>query len=326
MKRALFVGIDDYGPNSLTGCVNDALSMSQMLARHQDHSRNYEALVLSSDETEVTRPVLRRALVDLFDNARDAELLFYFSGHGAQTPWGSEIVTQDYQDDALGLSVGDVLTLANGAVAREITVILDCCYSGDLGNLPELTTTPSSLFGKAVLRENVVLLVASRPTEGAFEEGGHGAFTRLLLEGLDGAAADHLGEVTALSLYAFVSRSFGAWDQRPMFKGHLTTASCLRRCRPPIDSALLRRLPEVFTSADQVIALQPEHEGTRPIPEGIAPTALQGQFDYFKELRNASLLSVDDGKDLYYAAVEGGSVRLTAVGRYFWSLASDGRL
>jgi len=172
-------------------------------------------------------------------------------------------------------------------------------------------------------------LAASRATQPSAEipGGGQGAFTQLILDGLDGAAADHLGEVTPLSLYAFASRAFGAWEQRPVFKSHVSQASALRVCRPALDAELLRQLPDYFPTADARVSMSPAHEGEgRPLPEGVPRTAEQAAFDYFKQLRNASLLTTDDDEDLYFAALKSHDVYLTAMGRYFWKLAKGGLL
>jgi len=179
-----------------------------------------------------------------------------------------------------------------------------------------------------VLRENVTVLAASRATQPSAEVpgGGQGAFTRLLIEGLEGAAADHLGEVTALSLYAFASRPFTAWQQRPVFKSHVSQPTAVRVCQPPIDADLLRKLPTYFQDAEARYTMTPAHEGTRPIPPGAAPTVEQQAFDYFKQLRNASLLTTDNNKDLFFVALNSEDVYLTPLGRYFWRLAKGGRL
>jgi Caspase domain len=329
MKRALVVGIDDYRSSPLQGCVADAKGMALLLERHASGAPNYNVRTTTSDVEQIDRGRLRTLLRELFDNSRNAELLFYFAGHGAQTPWGAELVTQDYSANSLGVSMNDVISLANESPASEVVLILDCCFSGDLGNIPGLQPLGlSQAFsaGRAILREGVTLLAASQATEPSAEAAGHGAFTRLLLEGLDGAAADHLGQVSALSLYAFTSRAFGAWEQRPTFKSHVAHASALRICDPWIDPGLLRRLPQYFASADARYTMSPAHEGTRPIPPGVKATAEQEAFDYFKELRNAGLLTTDNSKDLYFVALDSEDVYLTRLGRYFWQLASEGKL
>lgn len=329
MKRALFIGIDHYTGSPLHGCVADAKAMASLLERNEDDTRNYDVRVITSDTNTVNRPYLRSLMAELFENARDTQLLLFFSGHGAESPWGAELVTQDYRPNSLGVSMNDVITLANASPAREVVIILDCCFSGDLGNAPGLQSdaiSPAFRLGRAILGEGVTFLAASRSTQTAAEVGGHGRFTRLLLEGLQGAAADHIGNVTGLSLYDFASRAFGAWEQRPVFKSHIAQPSILRTCKPPIDRSLLLQLPAYFPSADARIRMSPAYEGTRPIPSGIEPTPQQRAFDYFKSLRNASLLETQANQDLYFVALESMEVFLTATGRYFWRLAKEGRL
>ncbi len=89
-------------------------------------------------------------------------------------------------------------------------------------------------------------MAASRGTEVSQEVGGHGAFTRILLDGLDGGATDHRGYVTALSLYGYISPAFDAWEQRPILKTYLTEPVVLRVGPPWLDSDLLRQLPEHY--------------------------------------------------------------------------------
>jgi len=329
MKKALVVGINDYVSSPLYGCIADAKGMAKLLERNGDDSLNYQVRLLTSDTARVERASLRMELSQLFANSRNHQLLFYFSGHGAQTPWGAELVTQDYSENTLGVSMNDVLTLANDSPAQEVVIILDTCFSGDLGNIPGIQAIGLSeafAVGRAVLKEGVTLLAASRATESAAELSGYGAYTRLLLEGLEGAAADPLGNVSVLSLYDFVSRAFGAWEQRPILKSHITQSSPLRVCKPVIDPALLRKIPQYFQSCSAHYTMSPDHEGIRPVPPGQALTPEQEAFDYFKALRNAGLLTTENEKDLYFVALDSQDVYLTALGRYFYNLAKDGKL
>ncbi len=329
MKRALFVGIDAYPGSPLGGCVADATVLADLLGRHYDGTPNYDVRLITSASTALTRGLLRELLKELFHNSRGAELLYFFAGHGAQTPWGAEFVTPDYSANSLGVSMNDLLTLANDSPASEVTLILDCCFSGDLANIPGLQPIGlSEEFspGRAILREGVTVLAASRSTETSAESGGHGAFSRLLIDGLDGAAADHFGQVSASSLYAFASPSFRGWEQRPVFKSHVTTVSPLRLAQPWIKPEFLRELPAHFPTATARYQMTPDHEGERPVPAGQELTEQQKVFDYFKRLRNAGLLSADNDKDLYFVAMDSGDVFLTALGRHFWQLASEGKL
>jgi hypothetical protein len=330
LKKALIVGIDDYSGSPLQGCVADAELMATLLERNDDASPNYGVRLLTSRLGRIERAGLRSQLGELFENARDNELLFYFAGHGGQTPWGAELVTQDFQPNSLGVSLNDVITLANETPAGEVVIIIDSCFAGDAGNIPGLQAAiiaPEYRSGVSVLGEGVTLLAAARATEGAAEAGGHGAFTKLIAEGLEGAATDVLGRVTSLSLYAFASRAFGAWEQRPVFKSHVTHPAVLRECHAWIDPQLLRKLPDYFPEPEARVRMTPDYEGDgRPLPPGVLGTSEQQAFDYFKKLRNAGLLSTDKESDLYFIAMGSGEVFLTATGRHFWTLASENRL
>jgi Caspase domain len=328
VRRALLVGVDDYPTvSSLRGCVADATSLRQLLARHADGSPNWRTELLTSElgRSAITRDTLRGALTVLFSNARDADLLFFFAGHGAQTVWGADLVTQDAAAHSLGVSMNDLTTLANDSPARSVTILLDCCFSGDTGNPPgqqSAAVAESFRLGRTVLRENVTVMAASRATEPSQEVGGHGAFTRVLLDGLEGGATDHRGMVTALSLYGYVSLAFDAFEQRPVLKTYLTEPVVLRTGPPWIEGDLLRQLPQHFPTEGYRLQLTPAHEGEgRPLRPGNPGTPEQQQFDYISRLRNAHLVTTEDGRDHYWVAMESGYVELTPLGRYFWRLA-----
>ena len=96
--------------------------MERLLSHNDDGSKNYDVRRITSDEDSISRGSFRKALAALFENARDADLLFFYAGHGAQTEWGGELVTQDFAPSSLGVSMNDVITLANKSAAREVVV------------------------------------------------------------------------------------------------------------------------------------------------------------------------------------------------------------
>jgi hypothetical protein len=170
-------------------------------------------------------------------------------------------------------------------------------------------------------------MAASRSTETSAESDGHGAFTRMLLDGLEGGATDHVGKVTALSLYGYVSPAFDAWQQRPLLKANVTEPPVLRVGPPWLDVALLRQIPHHFATATARVRLSPAHEGEgRPLGPEDPGTPEQQQFDYLGQLRNANLVTTDGGRAHYWVALESGEVYLTRLGQYFWSLANRGVL
>src|SRR5690348_2366376 len=101
MRRALLVGIDHYDNFAELRCaVNDAKRLEQLLARHDDGSLNYTVRleVSSHGKSHITRAYIRKLWLDLFGDF-DGDVLFYFAGHGVQTPWGGCLVTQDGSRD-----------------------------------------------------------------------------------------------------------------------------------------------------------------------------------------------------------------------------------
>lgn len=155
MRKALIVGIDHYPNAPLQGCVNDANRIHKLLVQHHDGAPNFSCKKLVSDESKLTRSVLRKRLHDLFAHKTDV-VLFYFAGHGLVNEFGGYLVTQDFQKHDEGVAMADVLCLANQSPSDEVVIILDCCQSGAMGIIPALQNE------QAHLREGVSVLCASR--------------------------------------------------------------------------------------------------------------------------------------------------------------------
>jgi caspase domain-containing protein len=320
-KRALLVGIDQYQHMpALTGCVADATVLCKMLQNHENEEPNYDCrLLTSTDKQPVTREVLRARVEELFLNAED-HVLFYLSGHGKSTRSGAFLVTQDGTMGDPGLPMDQLLNLANQSKAKTILLILDCCYAGQLGD-PSLLQDRDGLQ-TALLREGVTILAASRSSERAYMAEEHSVFTKLLLGALAGGAADVRGRVSAASIYAYIEQVLNSWEQRPMYKSHAAHLPPVRLCKPSVPDKLLRELPKLFPEEASKYTMAPSYEHTHP-------TARQSHvdvFNKFKVLRNARMLSIQAGKDLYSIALESGWVRLTPLGQFYWLLATKNQL
>jgi uncharacterized caspase-like protein len=316
MRRALLVGIDDYPSAPLAGCVNDAEAMERLLSRHDHGGVNFDTQLLTSDQESVTRARLREAIDELFADPAEVALL-YFSGHGTENDLGGYLVTSDADLYDEGVSLTDVLALANRAThITEVAIIIDSCHSGWLGTVPAVDNAHASL------REGLSILSASRSSQASLEQGDHGVFTELVCSALDGGAADILGNVSVASIYAYVDQAFGAWDQRPLFKSHVSRMLSLRTAKPAIDIGVLRRLPEWFESPDAEFPLSPRHEPTaKP-----ADSEAEATFRCLQRCNRVKLVEPIDEEDMYYAAINSTGCRLTALGRFYWKLADDGRI
>jgi hypothetical protein len=316
MRRALLVGIDDYPSAPLAGCVNDAEAMEGLLRRDDDGRVNFDTQLLTSDQETVTRARLRESLEELFADPADVALL-YFSGHGTENDLGGYLVTSDAAAYDEGVSLADVLALANRSVhIREVAIIIDSCHSGWLGAVPAIDNAHASL------REGLSILSASRSSQASIEQDEHGVFTELVCSALDGGAADILGNVSVASIYAYVDQALGAWDQRPLFKSHVSRMLSLRTAKPAIDVAILRRLPDWFATPDAEFPLSARHEHTAEPQDSDA----ESTFRCLQRCNRVKLVEPIDEEDMYYAAMNGTGCRLTSLGRFYWKLANAGRI
>jgi hypothetical protein len=331
-RRALIVGIDNYAHVScLGGCVADAKSMHELLQRNQDTTPNYACRMLlasSDDGTTVSRAQLRGACQDLMKPEYGGDILLYFAGHGALTSNGGYLGTSDADKNDVGVPMQEIMQLAYDSRAHDILILLDCCHSGDMGN-PPVMNIAGAVSTLATLKENMTIIAASRDIQLAAEAGGHGAFTSLLIDALDGGSADHMGWVTAPSVYSYVERQFGAWEQRPVYKSHATEVSIIRKCAPLIERDKLVELQRLFPDPNNRLRLDPEYEpedehGHVHEPVNYAKVA---DAKLLKKFRDTGLVRpTEEDEQLYWTARRGHSVELTRRGREYWRLVHFGRI
>lgn len=314
MRKALLVGINDYSFGPLSGCINDANRMYNILLRNEDGSPNFQCKKLVSSEITITRPLLKKCIGDLFSNDVDVALL-YFSGHGDLNSFGGYLVTQDAAKYDEGVSMAEVVELANTSNIKEVIIMLDCCHSGQLGNLKEAGN-------HVTLREGVSLLSASRANQSAVEYGGSGIFTSLIYDALDGGAANVIGDVTVASTYSYVDQMLGAWEQRPMYKANVSKLLPLRKCKSVVALPILRRLHEYFPTEDYELRLDPSFEPTEE-PRNIKNEKV---FSDLQKFRAARLVYPVGEEHMYYAALNSKSCKLTPMGKFYRKLAEGGKI
>lgn len=319
IKRALLIGIDKYDRfNDLSGCVNDVEALEPLLARNEDNSPNFQCQARTSTYDDVSRDAVVEDIDALLGSPADVAVL-YFAGHGSGNPAGTDVtlVTRDGTDATPGVAMSELMAKVHDSPVHEIVIILDCCFAGGAAGVPQLGQAAASLG------EGTAILAASRADETAAETpAGRGAFSVFLCGGLDGGAADTLGKVSVGGLYAYLDESFDAWDQRPAFKANLQKLEPLRSCRPAVPVEELRRLAELFATAEADLTLNPSFEPTadpkHPVNEEI--------FNVLQHFRAARLVEPVDAEHMYFAAMENKACRLTALGRLYWRMAAGDRL
>jgi hypothetical protein len=298
----------------LQGCVNDANAIANVLATHGDGSPNFEVRLIACPPATLDRATLRAAIESLFAGESDIALL-YFSGHGFVKSTGGYLVTPDFRKYDEGVSMDEILVLANRSQCKDKVVILDCCHSGAFGS-PALTAA------SAQLSEGLTVLTASRDSESALEVNGCGIFTSLVVDALQGGAADLRGYITPGSVYSYVDQALGAWDQRPIFKTNVTRFTSLRMITPRVPITVLRKLCMYFKAPQDSFQLDPGYEDTSTSPD-------QAKVPVFKDLQklfSVGLVVPVDEEFMYFAAMNSRSCRLTALGYHYWRLVNEKRV
>ncbi len=314
MRRGLIVGIDHYDSAPLEGCINDANKIYNLIKNNEDGTPNFDCKKIISSENKIGKTTLQEDIEKLFQGEADAAFL-YFSGHGTSNNLGGYIVTPDAKKYNEGVSMSDILKYANASRIKECIIMLDCCFSGFFGNLPEIEN-------KVVIKEGVSILTACRADQVSVEAKGSGLFTSLVCDALRGGAANLLGIVTTASVYAHVEPVFGAWEQRPLFKAHMSKSTILRRCKPKIDPDILRSLCALFPSPTATLKLDRSFEPTEH-PKGDPNEII---FEKLQRCRAQGIVKPDGEDHLYYAAMNEKSCSLTPYGQFYWHLAKNNKI
>jgi hypothetical protein len=326
MRKALIVGVDHYEHiGNLSGCVNDAYAVKAVLERNADGTINFptpQLMVGTGPGQVVSRRALKDAVRELFADDSDIAL-FYFAGHGYIEDTGGFLCASDCQSGDDGLALSEVMQFANTSNAKNKVIILDSCHSGVVGN-NALTT------GLAEISDGVTILTASTQDQYAVETpgGGAGVFTSLLVDALNGAAANLVGAITPGSAYAHIDQSLGPWAQRPVFKTNVKTFISLRETEPPIELGDLQALTTHFPTPDHQLELDPSYEPERNGGEGDAvPPPDPANTAVFKVLQNyvrVNLVRPVGAPHMWHAAMQSKACELTVLGQHYWSLVSKG--
>ncbi len=316
MRKALVVGIDYYeNGNQLFGCVNDAYKVQTVLERHSDGTKNFGVKLETATGTSssVKKKDLKFLIQELFKDNSDIALL-YFSGHGHIESTGGYLITSDCNEGDEGMPMSELLTIANESKAKNKIIILDCCHSGSMGSSKDVSD-------KTVLSEGMTILTASSATQYATEINGSGVFTTLLVDALNGGAANLLGDITPGSIYAHIDKSLGEWGQRPIFKTNVQTFITLRKTQESISLADLKELTKLFPNKDE-LDLNESYEPTSPK----ANKENCEKFAILQKYNRVNLVIPVGAEHMYFAAIENKSCKLTALGEHYWNLVDKVRI
>lgn len=323
-RKALVVGINEYASSPLYGCVADANAVAEVLAKNGDGSPDFSVRV----ETNVQHAYVLRQMVEECFSGEPEIALLYFAGHGGRCDATKNGFILSGQGDPMGrLSLDEILTIANDSRARNRVILLDSCNSGCMG-APGVLGGTSSLLG-----EGLTILSACCSSECAEEYDGRGTFTSLLVDALNGSAADVMGHVTPGGVYAFIDKALGPWDQRPVFRTNVKSFISLRKVVSQVPDYVLRQLPSLFDAPGAQLPLDPSFEPTNSpdweehqIVEPYATKDNTEKFKILQQLEGIGLVRPVGAEHMYFAAMESRSCELTALGKQYWRLAATDKI
>ncbi len=208
----LAIGVSDYQDQDfrLRFAHHDAMSVSDKFREQSGRLfRRVETQVLTNDEATLVN--IKEGLSWLERQATQKDLIvMFFSAHGALDHKGSHyLLPTDFDPHnlfATGLNIRD-LTEGVSATPCKKLIFLDACHSGQSGyDFMEFATIKALDLNQAITdlieREpGLTVITSSSGREFSYErpEWGHGAFTKALLEGLNGTADVNTDRVVTLA-------------------------------------------------------------------------------------------------------------------------------
>jgi formylglycine-generating enzyme required for sulfatase activity/uncharacterized caspase-like protein len=218
-RSALLIGVSRYGDGfePLPGCLLDLREMTRVL--EDQNCGGFQVTRLENPD----QGSMSKAIEQFFgERQADDFLLLYFSGHGDLGSGGpsqqqlhfcgstssrktnkrlveSSAMPADFLKRQMGLSR-----------AKNIVVILDCCYSGAIDGDQLKKGEDEINFSELQASGRVILASSSAWRTSLQNKNGMSVYTRYLVEGMEGAAYPGQGKwITASALHHYADRQLG---------------------------------------------------------------------------------------------------------------------
>ena len=191
---AIVIGIENYRQKLPMAdfAVSDARLVSEYLTRVMGYP--IENVITITNE-HATKSDFEKYFERWLSNnvEKDSTVFIYYSGHGAPNTKTGDAYLVPYDGDPTfiaetGYSIARLYESLGKLKAREITVILDSCFSGAGGRsvLAKGAKPLVMTINMPTMRKNISVMTASSGDQisSAYEEQGHGLFTYFLLKGI----------------------------------------------------------------------------------------------------------------------------------------------
>lgn len=264
-NRALAIGISNYPPGipKLPAVSHDVRAIADVLGSETSSFSTGAVRVLL--DVQANAQAIRASLNDALSSAHEEDTVFiYLAGHGDLEAGGFYFIPFDARTSDLArtaIPLKEIKTLFDDTRSSRVLLWLDFCYSGGiLSRAPEdQTIRDVTAAVERTLRvtqgHGKVIMCACTADQRASERADHGLFTKYLLNGLRGAAANAAGEVTASSLHDYIDREIGSTTQRPLFFGEMAGRIVLMHSsRRPLSHSFWQALASKFRKGESGVA------------------------------------------------------------------------
>lgn len=207
---ALVIGNEDYssfqpGLNTevnVAFAASDARIFAQYLTSTFGVPQENIQLLMNAKAMDINKELKRLNLMAK-TKGEEAELIFYYAGHGLPDEKTKEpyLIPVDVsgRDLEYAIKLNEVYENLSEYPVQKITVFLDACFSGGARNSPLLATRGVKIKpSEVVLKGNIVVFTSSSGEQSSlpYQEKSHGLFTYFLLKNLQ----EHKGSPTLESL------------------------------------------------------------------------------------------------------------------------------
>jgi uncharacterized caspase-like protein len=268
---ALVVGINDYPRyRPLAGAVSDAHKFAQWVTDQETGGGlpqdNCKLVLSTPDPLQPEHTDIDDALDAILRTARSGgrRFYFYFSGHGLSRSQTNSLLclTEWAETRNRALDASDYLNcIAAAGVFQEIVFLTDCCRV----RVPQARGLPCTIampLPKNKAETRFFLAYAAEVFTQAFEDRNEqgemqGNFTRVLLDGLSGGAADEQGGVTPVKLKEYLNRRLPQltnFKQKPEVLDGLSESTRFGSALPKPTAVHIRFRPGTDTDTDVVLA------------------------------------------------------------------------
>ncbi len=213
--HAVLIGVDKYLGRfeDLRFASADVRKVEYSIKQIDSGSRRIQLVNERAKASHVLRELRRIAFI-----AKPGDnLIVFFAGHGKYCRHSAEVASYclipycepSCQREDQELPLDSVLAIMETTRASGMMLILDACQSGALAESERL----QSAFAIAQSRGTTIAVIASTTKSALAAEVpqlGGGILSHLVAEGINGAARDQDGEVTAFSLANFVGKRMPA--------------------------------------------------------------------------------------------------------------------